>query len=235
MKKTYVKLYRSTMENEFLANDNNAFNLFMKILMRVNWQTGEMTTGRFKLSQMVNLKPTTAYATLRRLERHKMVTLMTGRATTKFTKIKVVNWQKYQSDDSADDNVMTFKRQSNDTYNKNKRIKEERKNNIVEVQRTYDLYLKVFSKNENQYKLTDKRKQKIKARLQDCGEEMLHKAITNTGRSGFHTGDNERGWSADLDFIIRSYEQVEKLAEKTIDTDKITIKDIRSEEVEYTI
>jgi len=233
--RTYIKLYRKTIENDFLANDNNAYIVFTKILLRVNWQTGEMITGRYKLSRLVNLKPTTAYAALKRLEKHKMVTLMTGKMTNKYTKIKVLNWQKYQSDDNPDDNSMTIKRQSNDTINNNKIIKEVRKNNIVEVQRTYDLYLEVFNKNKNQYKLTDKRKQKLKARLNDCGEEMLRRAITNTSKSSFHTGDNDRGWTADLDFIIRSYEQVEKLANKPIDSNKLTIQDIKSEDLEYVI
>lgn len=56
---------------------------------------------------------------------------MTGKMTNKYTKIKVLNWQKYQSDDNPDDNSMTIKRQSNDTINNNKIIKEEK--NITKV------------------------------------------------------------------------------------------------------
>uniref|UniRef100_A0A7C4U118 Uncharacterized protein n=1 Tax=Caldisericum exile TaxID=693075 RepID=A0A7C4U118_9BACT len=85
-------------------------------------------------------------------------------------------------------------------------------NNNVEIQRIYDFFISSFGKNPNQYKLTPYRKQKIKLRLKDAGEEMLKQAITNTANSPFHRGDNDRGWQADLDFIIRSYEQVERLA-----------------------
>ena len=45
-----------------------------------------------------------------------------------------------------------------------------------------------------------------------AGKEMLIKAIKNTASSPFHIGENERGWKADLDFIIKSYEQVERLS-----------------------
>lgn len=136
--KTFVKLYRKTLENELLANDNTAYIVFTKILLRVDWQTGEMITGRYKLSKLTNLKPTTCYAALKRLEKARMVSLMTGRMTTKYTKIKVLNWQKFQGDGQSDDFLMTFKRQSNDTINKNKRIKEEKNNtNVLGIKPQY--------------------------------------------------------------------------------------------------
>lgn len=86
----------------------------------------------------------------------------------------------------------------------------------VEVQKdirhVYDHFLKEFGKSESMYKLTDARKAKINSRLKDAGIEMVKKAITNTSKSDFHMGYNDRGWKADLDFIVRSYEQVEKLS-----------------------
>lgn len=89
--------------------------------------------------------------------------------------------------------------------------------NNVEVQKNirlvYELYLEKFEKNPNQNQLSKARYTKIKARLKDAGLEMLKTAIINTADSPFHRGDNPRGWQANLDFIIRSYEQVEKLAE----------------------
>ena len=101
--------------------------------------------------------------------------------------------------------------------NKNvKNVKNERiikSNDLVKTQSVYDLFIKLFDKNPNTYKLTDKRKLKIKQRLKDAGYEMLTKAIKNTAESDFHRGDNTRGWKADLDFILRSYEQVERLSQ----------------------
>lgn len=97
-------------------------------------------------------------------------------------------------------------------------IKEERDKDSKEIQEIYDYFIKRFSKNPNQYKLTDVRKVKIKARLKDAGKEMLKQAIKNTSQSKFHRGDNGTGWQADLDFIIRSYEQVERLSNLAQDT-----------------
>lgn len=101
---------------------------------------------------------------------------------------------------------------NNKTNNKEEINKEESDKVAVEVQRTYDLFIEEFDKNPNTFKLTPKRQKKIKARLKDCGETMLRKAIENTAKNEFYRGKNDRGWKADLDFIIRSYEQVERLA-----------------------
>ena len=98
---------------------------------------------------------------------------------------------------------------SKNTNNKNTN----KNNNKVEVQRTYDVFIEKFGKNPNQYKLTDKRQKLIARRLNDAGVEIVLKAIENTASNSFYTGDNDRGWSADLDFILRSYEQVERLSQ----------------------
>jgi hypothetical protein len=81
-----------------------------------------------------------------------------------------------------------------------------------DIQEVFEFYIKSFKAENSHIKLSDQRKAKLKARIQDAGKEMLFKAITNTAASAFHRGDNDRGWKANIDFIIRSYEQVEKLS-----------------------
>lgn len=103
-------------------------------------------------------------------------------------------------------------KEDNKTNNKEEINKEESDKVAVEVQRTYDLFVEKFNKNPKTFKLTPKRRKKIKTRLKDCGESMIRKAIENTANNSFYMGENERGWKADLDFILRSYEQVERLA-----------------------
>lgn len=97
----------------------------------------------------------------------------------------------------------------------NKRKEKRSKNDSALIQKIYDIFLQKFNKSPNMFKLTPMRRAKIQARLTDAGEEMLTKAIENTANSSFHMGENDRGWKADLDFIVRSYEQVEKLANMT--------------------
>lgn len=81
-----------------------------------------------------------------------------------------------------------------------------------DLARVYQHYLERFGTTAGRYKLTDKRKAKLRNRLADCGAEMLCEAIDHAREDYWYNGDNQRGWKADLDFIIRSYENVEKLA-----------------------
>ena len=101
---------------------------------------------------------------------------------------------------------------------KNKRIKTKREIGSGEkalssdLERVYSHYLERFGTTAGRYKLTDKRKAKLRSRLADCGAEMICEAIDHARDDYWYNGDNQRGWKADLDFIIRSYENVEKLA-----------------------
>lgn len=91
-----------------------------------------------------------------------------------------------------------------------------------EMERVYQHYLNKFGTTAGRYKLTDKRKAKLKSRLKECGAEMLIDAIDHARADYFYNGNNDRGWKADLDFIVRSYENVEKLANLTPRQRKLT-------------
>ena len=104
-----------------MAYDNNAYIAFTKLLARVDWQTGKIKTGIFKLSALTNIKPGTLYGVLKRLESQDLIKM---NPRGKYSEITVVNWSKYQ------DGQEELKRNSNriqtesNTINKNKRIKE---------------------------------------------------------------------------------------------------------------
>lgn len=211
--KGWVKLHRQMLDNAFLRHDVNARVVFITLLLMCDQRTGTGTFGRNVLAYYSGLKPTTAYNAFLRLKKAKMVTQSSN---NKFTSFHICSWQKFQSsNDSSDDNEMTTRRQRDDTLQE-RRIKKKniyKSNDLVEIKKIYDLFIQAFEKNPNTYKLTDKRKTKIRQRLKDAGYEMLAKAIKNTAESEFHRGDNDRGWKADLDFITRSYEQVERLSQ----------------------
>lgn len=124
MDNTYVKLYRSLLDHDTLSNDNTALIVFVKLLLKVNRHTGSLITGRFKLAAMTNLKPSTCWGALRRLETDSIVTLSpTGRYTT----IHICNWHDYQTADRAKtDSKPTPSRAPTDTITRTKN-----KNNII--------------------------------------------------------------------------------------------------------
>jgi len=111
-----------------------------------------------------------------------------------------------------------------------------------QVQEVYELYLlrfkvdgdlnhvtqdKLIERARKRYKLTPDRRAAIKRRLKDSGSIMLKAAIMGYSRDTFYTGSGNRGWIANLEFICKSYENVEKGANLyehqqqrgTVDTD----------------
>lgn len=50
--------------------------------------------------------------------------------------------------------------------------------------------------------LTEKRKKAIRARISEHGIESIDKVLENVLKSRFLTGDNNRGWAADFDWIF---------------------------------
>lgn len=208
----YVKLHRSLLANPLFQRDPQAAFVFMTLLMLVDRNTGVYIGGRYRLAALTGLKPMTCYRKLKRLQSETMVKL---KCNARFTEITLINWDKYQQGETQ------VKRKTNASetqmYTKQEvrsKTKELNKDNVVETQAgirlVYDHFIKQFDKNPSLYKLTDKRKLKIKARLKDAGKDLLLKAIDNVAASPWHMGDNDRGWTADLDYIVRSYEQVEK-------------------------
>lgn len=169
------------------------------------------------MEALTGIKGSTYYKALGRLKFHKMVTQVSN---NRFTTISICKWDEYQSSGNSQSNTrsnnqVTTKEQQSNTKQEYKNIRN--KNNSISrtadaVQPYYDLYISLNNKSENTYKLTGPRISKLRARLADAGDEMLRRAIENTAKSEFHNGKNDRGWKADLDWIIKSYEQVEKLS-----------------------
>lgn len=115
----YVKLWRSTNDNDILANDNNAYIVFTRLLMLVDRNTGSYTTGRKKLAMYMNMKESTLYGVLKRLER---ATMLQVNSNTYATTFHICNWSKWQQED----NTSATHRQSNG----NTKQEEEKKKNI---------------------------------------------------------------------------------------------------------
>lgn len=92
-----------------------------------------------------------------------------------------------------------------------------------------------------QYKLSIKRKETLKRRLKEFSSEDIVKACRNLAGSPWHMGENpSRKKFADVDFLIRSYEQVEKWLlvdgqadEASYDFKKMEANKQKMREVEY--
>ena len=92
-------------------------------------------------------------------------------------------------------------------------VQKDKNDEKQEVDNIFNLWLSCFGLSER--KLTPGRQVKIRRRLKDCGKEQLELAIRNASQDYFYRGDNDRGWQADIDYICRSAEIVERLANMT--------------------
>lgn len=111
-------MYRALLDHQLLANDNTAFIVFTKILLKADWKTGSYRTGRNKLGLLTNLKATTAWAALQRLANDGALTLT---ATGRFTDINISNWWKYQGEsEKVNDSSVARSQHSNDTKQEQK-------------------------------------------------------------------------------------------------------------------
>lgn len=70
------------------------------------------------------------------------------------------------------------------------------------------------------YKLSDKRRIKLKARLDEVGEAELLKAIDKIKESSFLIGNNDRNWKISFDWLINNDNNMIKLLEDKYKDDK---------------
>jgi len=220
----HIHLARKILESNLCPKGKfSRFEAWIYLLLKANglpkrWQGIDIERGSFITSQ-VKLSLEWGWSlgnTNKFLKWLKSESRIETKPTNKFTLIKILKYNKYNSfnESKSETKVKAKENQSESKVKQhNKDNKDNKDNNIhVEIQRIYDFYVSSFNKNSNTYKLTPLRKKKISMRLKDAGIDLLLKAIKNTSKSAFHRGDNDRGWEADLDFIIRSYEQVERFA-----------------------
>ena len=214
----WIKLHRNSMENNIFIHDPTAWHIFEYLLLVSDRKTGNRETGRFQIAEILHIKSTTVYQALKRLEKCKMIDITSN---NKYSVIHICNFSKYQSsNDSYDDNKLTTDRQQNDnkmTLNKKKEVRIKNNSNVEllsQYQPLHENICKLFSKNINQYKLTDKRKKILATRLKDTGEENIIKACDALSKSSFHMGDNARNWIADPYWCLQSVEKAEEWSNK---------------------
>lgn len=213
----WIKLHCKTLENDVFLRDPMAWRIFEYLLLRayMNRPQGRVVTSSYKIGNALYVTRSTVYKAVARLKNAKMVTTsVTGRATTYY----ICNWDNYQQEGSySSTRSVATEYPLGSALNKNKiknkenisRVSDETATRINEL---YELYLTEFETTAERFKFTPARKVKLRARVKDAGFDLVAQAIRNTAASAFHRGENERGWRANLDFIIRSYEQIEKLA-----------------------
>lgn len=77
------------------------------------------------------------------------------------------------------------------------------------------LYIAAFNKQfGTQYTLTNGRKIKLAQRLKNFKLDQILQALENMASDKFFRGENDRGWRADPDYLIRNDEQIDRFLNK---------------------
>jgi hypothetical protein len=89
------------------------------------------------------------------------------------------------------------------------------KNTITsdEVNQIIEFYNNTF---QTKYRATPDRSKKIKLRLKTYTLDEIKTSIKNMKASKFHNGDNDRGWKATIDFIIKNDEKIDEFLNSEI-------------------
>ncbi|MDI6808196.1 MAG: hypothetical protein QME66_04325 [Candidatus Eisenbacteria bacterium] len=131
----WVKLHRKILDNNFLMHDRTAFDVFVKLLLLVDFSTGEWSGGTFQLANSLGYAtPTTAYRAVKRLETQRVVQRLVQRG---YTTIRICKWPEYQASSNDQRNGSrnpdaTQTQTSTQTLIRSKEVKKKRKEDFLE-------------------------------------------------------------------------------------------------------
>lgn len=167
-----------------------------------------------QLASMFNLSVNGVSAILVKLSKEKLINLSYRRKSNggqiRFISLMTPRKWEYQLPESRSSNSQKV----GGIYNKIKENKINIRDTVVvdkpttvEIERFLEGFNTLFT---SKYRVTPKRSRQLKERLKAYSFEEIMEALSNLGRSSFHRGENQRGWVADPDFLIRSDEQIDK-------------------------
>jgi hypothetical protein len=208
----WIKLHRNLLRWEWY-DDIPTKTVFLHLLLTVNYEpskyrghdipAGSGVYGRKKLAEQTCLSPQQVRTALNKLEQTDEITIQ---STNQFSIISMTSWDRYQHEQPTDN-----KRITNEQQTSNKRITTSKERNNIrnknkEVEGAFDLWNEMASRSglPAAQKVTASRKAKMSARLKDCGGiDGWRVALEKVTASDFLVGNNDRGWKADIDFVLR--------------------------------
>lgn len=170
---------------------------------KVHLEPGQFVYGRISASEQLGIAQSTVRNWINILKQDSYINI---KSTNKYSIISIKNWHEYQAVDSKKDSNEANKR-------KTKEKQMDTNNNINKVKKDNNIntYVSEFNKLfDRDFRTTSGRKSKLEARLRVFRFEQIMEALENLSCSKFHQGENDRGWRADPDFLIRNDEQIDK-------------------------
>lgn len=189
-------------------------------------ESGEMITSIRKLCDRWGWSNTKVRNFLELLTKQDMITY---KSDTKKTLVKVLNYSDYQGLDICKNDAKTHQKHNkntskthqkhtnnnvNNSNNENNDNKEQKKP-AVPYQKIKELYNEICGDELLSIRtMSDRRRKHLRARWNEEGNlDIFEYLFKKTIESDFLTGDNDRGWKADFDWLIKNETNFNKVLE----------------------
>ncbi len=210
----WIKLHRKLVQWEWY-DDVNVRLLFFHCLLKSNYEDknwkgqlikrGSFITSIKNLSKEIGISEMKIRSAIKKLILTNEITIQTTNLNTMIT---VVCYDLYQSDNKQTNKPITNKQQTdNKRITTTKEVKnirsKEVKNNTIVANSVIEYFNGVCVNLPKVIKATDKRKMLVTNRMKEYSKDDLKKVIDLTAESLFLNGDNNRGWTADFDWLMQ--------------------------------
>ena len=211
----------------------------------VELNPGELIFGTIKFADAINVSRDKLYRTVKMFEKDGMIKYDTSTYQGKFSVIKILNWSKYQKPSSPtcqedgefsqkgdkrvtegeqtpDKRSTNAEQTPNKTNNKDNNVKNVNKDKnkpSVPYQKIKKLYNQICGDQLPSIRtISDQRKKHLRARWKEEGNlDIFEYLFRKTIQSDFLTGDNDRGWQVDFDWLIKNETNFNKVLEGRYD------------------
>ena len=220
------------------SHQNHKINIGYEL---VELNPGELIFGTIKFADAINVSRDKLYRTVKMFEKDGMIKYDTSTYQGKFSVIKILNWSKYQKPSSPtcqedgefsqkgdkrvtegeqtpDKRSTNAEQTPNKTNNKDNNVKNVNKDKNkpdVPYQKIKKLYNEICGEELSSIRtMSDQRRKHLRARWKEEGNlDILEYLFRKTIQSDFLTGDNDRGWKADFDWLIKNETNFNKVLE----------------------
>jgi DNA-binding transcriptional regulator GbsR (MarR family) len=197
----------------------------------VEVDTGERITSEVKLAKKWGWSRTKVRTFLKLLEQDDMIENI--KENGKRTRLKVLNYSNYQGLENSkktekkqgENNTKTRAKQERNTNNNDNNKNNDNNDNkdknkpSVPYQKIKKLYNEICGEELSSIRtMSDQRRKHLRARWKEEGNlNVFEYLFRKTIQSDFLTGDNDRGWQADFDWLIKNETNFNKVLEGRYD------------------
>jgi hypothetical protein len=221
----YFKLHRQIFDSWVFADDkalkiwiwiigkarHKAGNIPLKCgkgIITVNLKVGQFIFGRHKAEDALFLDGSLIYRKMQKMQDDKMIKI---ESNNQYSIVTVCNYEEYQTKETESEQLTNNQRTTDEQLtNTNKKDNKDKNVNKKGAEKTPPPYQKIVDYFNNKCKslptvktITDPRKTSLRLRWNNNGNAQIIKVIDTVASNKFFSGDNDRSWKANFDWVMK--------------------------------